>query len=106
MFEKKYNAENSRQFKRLTADYLVKYKPAGSGAESEDFVSNLKDISAGGIRFWTEYFFEEETLLEVSICIPPIDRVLHALARVIRIRKPQKGDESSSREDAWRCNAK
>ncbi len=85
MFEKKYKVENQRKHKRLAVDYLLKYRSAGS--ETEDFVSNLKDISAGGLRFWSERFLPEETLLNVSTWIPPIDRVFHALARVVRIRE-------------------
>ena len=85
MFEKKYIANNTRRFKRMRAGYLVKYQIAGSN--EEPFVSNLKDISAGGCRFWADQFLPEGVLLKVSIWVPPIERKIQALARLIRVRR-------------------
>ena len=90
MFEKKYKAENSRRFKRFRANYLVKYQLAG--ALEEPFVSNLKDLSAGGCRFWSEVAFPEGKLLKISIWIPPIEKTLEALARLVRVRRAPDSD--------------
>jgi len=84
MRRKKYKAENARRFKRLKADYLIKYQP--SHAEGDPSISNIKDISANGLRFLTENFFPEGTALVVSVHIPPIDRTLTTTARVVRVR--------------------
>ncbi len=84
---KKYKMKNTRQFKRLLVPYLVKFKVAGS---QDDFsISNLKDISAGGAKFWTENPLSEETLLNVQLCIPPIDSEFETIARVVRVRQVQ-----------------
>lgn len=87
MFNKNqtYKTRNERKYKRLKADYLVKHRPA---SESGEFaVSNIKDVSAGGVRFWTEHLYEEGTLLQVSLLVPPIDKALQILGRAVRVRK-------------------
>lgn len=89
MFEKQSKTSNVRQHKRLLADYLIKYRLAGS--ESQEFlVSNIKDISATGLRFWTEEPLLEGSLLMVEVLPPPLGRVIRALARVVRARLAEK----------------
>ncbi len=86
-----YKTANTRQHKRLLADYLIKYRIAG--AEGEEFLlSNIKDISASGLRFWTEEPLLEGALLLVEVLPPPINRVVRALARVVRVRRAEKGE--------------
>ena len=84
-----YQISNTRQYKRLLADYLIKYRVAG--AANQDFsVSNIKDISAGGVRFWTEEPLREGSLVMVEVLPPPLGRVIRALARVVRARPAEK----------------
>ena len=86
MFEKKsYKMENSRKFKRLKASYLIKYQIAGS--TQEPFLANIKDLSAGGIRFWSDHFLQEGALLKFSLWVPPIERTLEGLIRIVRVRQ-------------------
>lgn len=77
---------NTRRFKRMHAHSLVKYQAAESYGSKEPLLSNVKDISAGGMRFWSESFFPEGTLLRVSVWIPVLDKPFDALARVVRTR--------------------
>lgn len=84
MFRAKYNAMNSRRHKRLKADYLVKYQMPGS--EEGPFVSNIKDISAGGVKFWTERALPEGALIQINVLLPPLDKELRALGRIVRVR--------------------
>lgn len=89
MFTKKeYQTQNGRRFKRMRADYLVKYQLVGM--TGEPLVSNIKDLSAGGIKFWTDQFLPEETLLKVSFLVPPLGLIVEALGRVIRIRRAKE----------------
>jgi c-di-GMP-binding flagellar brake protein YcgR len=89
MFTKKeYKAQNSRRFKRMRADYLVKYQMAGT--VGEPFVSNIKDLSAGGVKFWTDQFIPEGTLAKVSFLVPPLDLNVEALGRVVRVRQAKE----------------
>ena len=89
MFEKKY--PSTRQYKRLLADYLIRYRMAG-GENREFLVSNIKDISAGGVRFWSEDPLPEGALILIEVLPPPIGRVIRALARVVRVRPAEKKD--------------
>ena len=90
MFKKKvYKMENSRRYKRLKADYLIKYQMAGT--TQEPFIANIKDISATGIRFWSDHYLQEGTLLKFSVWVPAIDRTLEGLARISRVRQAQGG---------------
>lgn len=84
-FKKKVTAPNSRRFKRLRTEYLVKYQIPG--AEGPAQVSNMKDLSAGGLKFWTETYIPEATLLRVSFIVPPLERTVETLSRVIRVRQ-------------------
>ena len=85
----KYKASDARRHKRMMANYLIKFQEAGS-AEAP-FVANIKDISAGGVRFWTDQFFPEGTLLKISMLIPPIDLVMETIGKVVRVRLSQDG---------------
>ncbi len=91
MFTKqKYKIENMRRFKRLNATYLVKFQVAG--AQGEPFVANLKDLSAGGCKFWSDHFIVEGVLLKLSLWIPPVGQTLEALARTVRVRRSASND--------------
>ena len=91
MFGKKYQSENTRQYKRLFADYLIKYRMAGVQNE-EPLVANIKDISAGGMRFWTEEALPQGALVFVEVMVPPLQRIIRAAARVVRVRPAEKRD--------------
>lgn len=85
MFKKnQIKAQNSRRFKRLRADYLIKFQVPGT--PGEPFLSNMKDLSAGGVKFWTGNYIAEGTLIKVSFLVPPLDMKVDTLARVVRVR--------------------
>lgn len=84
MFKPKFNTVNSRRYKRLKADYLLKFKLPGF--EGEPVVSNIKDISAGGVKFWTDRVLPEGALIQVSVLLPPLDQELKALGKIVRVR--------------------
>ncbi len=84
MFKATYNAVNSRRYKRLKADYLIKFQLPGR--DGEPMVSNIKDISAGGVKFWTDQVLPEDGLIQLSVLLPPLDRELKALGRIVRVR--------------------
>src|SRR5688572_6274222 len=85
MLKKNYKMQNSRHYKRLKADYLIKYQVAG--VQQEPFIANIKDISAGGVRFWSDHYLAEGVLLKIAVWVPPIDRTIEGLARIIRVRQ-------------------
>lgn len=90
MFKRKYRTENSRRYKRLKADYLVKHHIPGFPELAR--VSNIKDISAGGLRFWTDQSFPEGALINLNILIPALNRQILALGRIRRVRRSPSGN--------------
>ena len=86
---KKTKIQNTRKHKRLQAYYLVKYLVKGGGDEPR--ITNVKDISAGGLKFLAKEFLPEEASLTVNVLIPPLKTPLEAKAKVLRVRKEKKG---------------
>lgn len=87
-----YKAENTRKFKRVQAHSLVKFHAAEKWGGVEPFLANIKDISAGGLHFWSGVFFPEGTLLRISAWIPALKQPLDALARIVRVHGVKTGD--------------
>lgn len=88
LFRKKHKIPNTRRFKRIHFAYLVKYQINGKG---EPRITNARDISAGGMRFWATEQIPNNAVLKVSIFLPPLNRSVEALARVLRTRKSKEG---------------
>ena len=83
LLAKPVRMKNSRRFKRIRAAYLMKYQ-IGS---QEPRVTNVQDISAGGLRFWTTDPIPESSVLNIHIYLPPLNRTVEAVAQVLRVRK-------------------
>jgi len=80
--------ENVRKHKRLNADYLLKYEAGGFGQNPQ--ITNIKNISAGGMKFLTSEAIPETATLNVSVLIPPLEKSFMAHARVLRVRRLKK----------------
>ena len=89
MIIQKYKAADTRRHKRMLVSYLVKFQVAG--VDEAPYVANVKDLSAGGVRFWSSYYLPEGTLLNLSVLIPPIDLVMEAVGRIARVRQSKDG---------------
>jgi c-di-GMP-binding flagellar brake protein YcgR len=88
LFGKKGRTKNTRQYKRFRAAYLVKYQVKG---KEEPRITNIVDMSAGGIRFWSPEQLPESSILNLSIYIPPLERSIQAWAQVLRVRRAKEG---------------
>ena len=88
LFYKKPSLPNGRRYKRLRADFLVKYQRDGEG---EARITNLRDLSAGGIRFCADENIPESSLLYLHIYLPPLERTVEAVAQVVRTRSGRGG---------------
>ena len=86
-FRRKIRLKNTRRFKRIKAAYLVKYE---AGRTGEPRITNARDIGAGGLRFWTPDLLPESSSLKISVYLPPLDRTVDALAKVVRIRRSRQ----------------
>ena len=69
----------------MQAEYLMKYQEM-TADQMEPYVANIKDLSATGLRFLSERFFAEGTVLNVSVFVPPLGRAIRTPAKVLRIR--------------------
>lgn len=87
MLRRKIRTGNERRYKRFRADFLVKYQ---IGPKGEVCVTNARDIGAGGLRFWANRPLPNQSVLSVSIYIPPLERSVDALAQVCRVRGMKK----------------
>ncbi|HLD82814.1 MAG TPA: PilZ domain-containing protein [Candidatus Omnitrophota bacterium] len=84
--------EDRRKFKRLKAYHLAKYRPLSGVKEEAAAVSvSLKDIGAGGVRLDTEEYLPVSSLIELSINFPNIPSPITAIARVVWVKKRDKG---------------
>lgn len=88
LFQKKVKTKNSRRFKRIRAAYLVKYQVNGKG---EPRITNARDISAGGLRFWAEEKIPVSSVLKISVYLPPLARSVEGMAQVLRVRRSKEG---------------
>lgn len=80
---------DTREHKRVRLAYLVKYQwPADSKTPR---IANVRDISAGGVRFITEGLVPESAFIDLTIFVPPLGRTVEARAQVLRVRKAKTG---------------
>ena len=79
---------DKRKNKRLRAAFLVKYETGRSGEPPR--ITNIRDISAGGIRFMTRDILPESSVIKVKVMAPPDGRVFEADARILRVRRANR----------------
>lgn len=85
--------ENRRQFIRLRAYHLAKYRPLSDqkGAEgSSPIIATIRDIGAGGVCLKTDNYLPVSTLLELNINFPNVSTSVFALAKVVWIKPIKK----------------
>lgn len=79
---------DKRKNKRLKAAFLVKYETGRTGESSR--ITNIRDISAGGMRFMTRDILPESSVIKVKVMAPPEGRVFDADARILRVRRANR----------------
>ncbi len=88
--KKSYPMMNGRRYPRLKANYLLRYVPIEGNMQEITYVATTKDLSTGGLRFYSSRFIEEGTLLKIQVLVPPIDHSISAFARVTRVKTIRK----------------
>jgi len=79
---------DKRKNKRLKAAFLVKYETGRVGESAK--ITNIRDISAGGMRFMTREILQESAVIKVKVMAPPDGRVFDADARILRVRRANR----------------
>lgn len=82
--------DNTRRYKRFKASYLLKFRLAVE--PTAEYFYNITDLSASGLRFWSDKFFTEGSLAQVSFIMPPLNRTFEILGRIVRTRRYQAED--------------
>ena len=75
--------ENTRRFKRLRANYLLRVEPAIESG-GDELMSNINDLSASGVRFWSERPLEDDSIVQLSFFVPPLEKMFSCSARILR----------------------
>ncbi len=88
LFRKRIKVWDARRHKRVRLVYLVRYQVSGKG---EPRIANIRDISAGGLRFMASEKVPEASVLDLSVYLPPLGRAVEATAQVLRVRRAKKG---------------
>lgn len=77
-------AQNRRKFKRVRVPFLLRYVVEASGTGA---VTNLKDLSAGGVLFASNQPLLQGGNLKLEINLPTVEKPISASARVVRVSK-------------------
>jgi len=77
-----WHISEKRVFIRLKSHHLVKYKIID---DSEKVLSFARNISAGGILFYSEKKLPLNSTVEIKINIPPKPTPLHVVGKVVRV---------------------
>ncbi|MFA5337612.1 MAG: PilZ domain-containing protein [Candidatus Omnitrophota bacterium] len=75
---------NKRQFLRLNAHHLLKYKLL-DGEGKEGMLSFVRNISAGGVLFHSNEYMKPASILELDVSFPPYPDSIKIKARVLRV---------------------
>lgn len=81
-------SKEKRQFIRLNAYHLVKYKSLSPATQQlTPVIATIKDIGAGGVCLKTQEYLPVSSLIELRINFPSRTTPIFTLAKVIWIKK-------------------
>ncbi len=80
-----------RKYKRKSLYCLIKYRVLPNKEIHEAIVTSLRNMSGGGILFRTSEYLQANTILEIKINLPLFDKIVTALAKVVRTEKTKTG---------------
>lgn len=83
------SSEERRSHERIKRQFVVNYKVRGK--EGKYDVSQIKDISEGGLFFTTSTDFLKDTILEVELKTPVSALGINLLVKVIESKQVVKG---------------
>ncbi len=81
----KLEAKERRRSMRLAVHHLLKYRIVEK-PPPEKPLSFVRNISAGGLLFYTHEYIPLGSLVELQISFPPLDESICVLARVVWIK--------------------
>ena len=75
--------KNKRQFKRLNIHHLLRYKVVEK-REEISYISFVRNISAGGLLFYSKEYIPKDSIVELEISFPPYSKIVSLKAQVLR----------------------
>lgn len=75
-------SEDTRKYKRKKSAFLLKYHEPGANAPR---VTNLQNISAGGLAFLTNDQIQIGSEVQLSVLIPSFEKPVEVEGRVVRV---------------------
>ena len=78
--------KQKRKFSRLNEHHLLKYKVMGDGHG----LSFVRNISRGGVLFFSKQEISSGEMLEMEISMPPKDIPVKVVAKVVHTEKLEK----------------
>ncbi|MBP7087704.1 MAG: PilZ domain-containing protein [Candidatus Omnitrophica bacterium] len=82
-----WNIPEKRVFIRIKSHHLVKYKIID---DSQKVLSFARNISAGGILFYSEKKLPLNSTIEIKINIPPKPTPLNVVGKIVRVHPLKK----------------
>ncbi|MBI4388051.1 MAG: PilZ domain-containing protein [Candidatus Omnitrophica bacterium] len=89
LFKRFWLSSNRRRFKRVRVPFLLRYTVLGS---RETGITNLHDLSAGGVLFTASEAIPKDSHVTLEIAIPAQEAPIVAPAKVIRVTKVLRRD--------------
>jgi len=84
--KKKDKWEEKRKFIRLTAHHLLRYKIMEKGSQ----VSFARNISAGGVLFYSKEALPQGSMVEMEINFPHYPHPVKVVSKVVRVHPLEK----------------
>ncbi|HLD69672.1 MAG TPA: PilZ domain-containing protein [Candidatus Omnitrophota bacterium] len=81
-------SKNTRKHRRIKSCLLIKYQ---SGTKSgQEQLTNVHDISAGGLRFQTSLPLENGASIRLAVLIPSFEKPIEAEAKVVWVGRGKR----------------
>jgi ribosome recycling factor len=78
--------QERRKHERIMRKFIVSYRPVAERSATFD-ISQIKNISLGGMRFIASRYFELDAMLEIELQTPFIKELLTLQARVLESKE-------------------
>ena len=88
------DAKNTRKHKRMKSFYLLKYQAGADDGDTK--VTNVSDLSAGGLRFHTPTRLPEGTKINLAILVPSFEKPIETEAEVVWVGKSTRKENPYS----------
>lgn len=87
-------SKDTRKHRRVKSFFLLKYQTGA--ATGKEQLTNLHDISEGGLRFQTNQRLPENSIINLAVLIPSFEKPIEVEAKVVWVGQSKKKDNAYS----------